>query len=221
MGWHVHSLFTAGAAKTVKAAGKPAEVAVYAKSKASAPTKLAATAATSKPASKAKPSTSKATAVKSASTKPLKFDSKASSGTQGAAPAGLELPLPKGATSNKPVVSKPAAPKPKPAAIKKEAVKTSAASPAIAKKETFKPVIKPAAPAVKTAAAASAVAATKAAAISKTPRAPPAPKVSAKTSNAPGLSSPAVQAGAVLAAELAGLAVASAIVGGITRPSKA
>lgn len=209
-------------AKTITSVTKPAEVAVYGKKKPnSAPKPVSA-----KPAPK--PAVKKAPVQQKVATKALKFDTKAKSGTQGDAPAGLELPVPKGAIKGaaKPSASKKAAAPTKaaakPAASKAApAPKTTAAKPLAA---TTSPAPAPKTAVEKAADGAGAAAATATAAKVATSSAP-----AIKATDAPSTSAAfssidkngAIQAGAVLAAELAGLAIASSVVGQITRPSKA
>lgn len=209
-------------AKTIKAVAKPAEVAVYGKNKPnSAPKPVAA-----KPAPK--PAAKKAPVQQKVNAKALKFDTKAGSGTQGAAPAGLELPVPKGATKTaaKPVAVKKPAAAPTKAAAKPVAAKAAPAPKAAA----AKPLAAKAAPApapkvaVKKAAAAAGAAAATATAAKVATSSAPAFKAAAASSSSTasaGVDNGAIQAGVVLAAELAGVAIASSVVGQIIRPSKA
>jgi hypothetical protein len=207
-------------AKTIKAAVKPAEVAVYGKNKPNSAPKPAAKKAAPKPAAK------KAVVQQKVATKALKFDTKAGTGTQGAAPAGLELPVPKGAVK---VAAKPAA------AAKKAPAPKAAAKPAAAKAApkvaaAAKPVAAKAAPASKAAApapkvsvqkAATAAAATATAAKVATSSAPAFKAAASSAPAAAGAYDGAIQAGAVIVAELAGLAIASSVVGQIIKPAKA
>ena len=219
------------AAKTIKAAPKPAAPAAYAGGKSSSAKPAARASAGPKKDAKKTEKTSGTASVKKTETKTLKFDTKASSGVQGAAPAGLELPVPKGAVQKAaPVVAAAkkavAAPKPKPAApapvvAAKKVVaapkpKPAAPAPVVAAKKVEAPKPKPAAPVV----AAKKVEAPKPKAAA--PAAAPAAKKAAGTAPAaPAFDDAAIQAGAVLAAEVIGVGIASSIVGGLTKKPSA
>lgn len=192
-------------AVTIKSKSAP-EPAVAAVKKQAQPAPKAKAPA-SKPASKKatespKPVAAAKTTFKLAGEKPTQ-------GSQGAAPAGLELPTPKGAivAAKKAVASKPVAAK-----------KVAAPKPSAAKRvEAPKPVVEAKKAAVSAATAVTAVA-SEAKQVSKpAPKPAPTPTPSAPMS-APSLDDSALQAGAVLAAELVGVAIASSIVGGLTSP---
>lgn len=162
-----------------------------------------------------------------AASKPLKFSSKASSGSQGSAPAGVELPVPKGA-----VTSAKKAPSPKPAAAKKAeatllAVKATQKKETPAAQKTENPLARKAKAnaAVKAGATGAAVvAAEKAVVKTEVPAVKEIVKAEPTLSSSSGnlsLSNGAVQAGAVVAAEVVGVAVASSVVGGILKPKRA
>ena len=206
-------------AKIITAKTAPAEKAVYGQQKKTVVAKPASKKTDSKKAvSKA---TKKSDAFKSSSA-PLKFSSKAAVGTQGSAPTGLELPVPKGAITKAPKAKAVSAPKAKavsapkaksdnPLARKKAAAAAGAAAVTVEKiveKAAPAPVVEaPAVPKVKNY-------------VKDTPAVKaPAEK---KTSSAPAFSfgGDAAEAGAVAAAEILGLAVASSVVNAILKPSK-
>jgi len=240
--------------KIIQGKSAPSQKAVYGQQNKSAVKKPAAT--TKAPAKKAAaPSASKPAAKPSSSNKPLKFSEKASIGTQGSAPAGVELPVPKGAVTKakvtkaaapKPKPVAPAAststPKPKPAAAENPLArkkKAAAPTPAPAPVEAPKPVSAAPKPAAaenplarkKKAALAGAGAGTAAVVVEKAvEKAAPAvkapvekvtsPAPSSTSSSSAGLGDATVQAGGVAVAELAGLAIASSIVGGLLKSQK-
>lgn len=242
--------------KIIQGKSAPREKAVYGQQNKGTVKKPATKAPAKKPA---KPSSAPKPALKPSSSKPLKFSQKASIGTQGSAPAGLELPVPKGAAT-KTKATKATAPKPKPAAstsapkTNPAAPKTKAAAenPLARKKKTAVPApaplqaptpapttSKPKAAAEnplarkKKAALTGAGAGTAAVVVEKAvEKAAPAIKApeekispstsssSTSSSTSVGLGDASVQAGGVALAELAGLAIASSIVGGILQSKK-
>ena len=142
-------------------------------------------------------------------------------GVQGAAPAGIALPVPKNAAkmaAQTPVKTKSAA---KPVAVKKAPTTT----PKLVKKTAAAPAAAAAAAATKVTAAAAtsaaAVTAVKVAVTSAPAAAAPVVKSSAAAAALPALGAGAMQAGGVIVAELVGLAVASSVVGQITSVKKA
>jgi len=253
-------------AKIITAKTAPAEKAVYGQQKKTVVTKAAVKKAdTKKSVSKA----SKKSDSFKASNAPLKFSTKAAVGTQGSAPAGLELPVPKGAITKAPKAKaatpkpKAAAPKPKAATPKPKAAtpKPKAATPkpkaATPKPKAATPKPKAATPKPKAAPVATksdnplarkkAAAAAGAAAVvveqvvekaapAPVVEAPTVPKVKNYVKNTPAVKAPvekkassspafsfggdAAEAGAVAAAEILGLVVASSVVNAILKPSK-
>lgn len=214
--------------KIIKGKSASSEKAVYGQQKKTVVTKAASKKSdTKKNISK---SSKKSESFK-ASTAPLKFSSKAAVGTQGSAPAGLELPVPKGAITK---ATKTVAPKPKTSAPKP---KTVAPKPVTASSKTENPLARK-----KAAAAAGTAAVVVEKAVEKVVpapvvEAPTVPKVKNYVKNTPAVKAPvekkassgpsfafggdAVEAGAVAAAEAVGLAVASSIVNAIVKPTKA
>ena len=220
-------------AKTVSAKGT-AEKAVYGAQKKYVPPSAAKKAT---PAKKAAASAKKET-FKAAAAAPVKFGA-VKGATQGIAPAGVTLPTPKGAVTK--VATKKAA-APKPAAKKAAAPKPAAPKPVVAAKKAENPLAKKKAAAAGAGAAATAVVVEKAApVVVEAPAAPaPVPKVKNYVKNTPAvkaapapkkalsssgpafsLGGDAAEAGAVAAAEVAGVAIATSIVNGILAAPRA
>jgi hypothetical protein len=209
-------------AKVITAKTAPAEKAVYGQQKKTVVAKPASKKADGKKS--VVKASKKSDALKSSSA-PLKFSSKAAVGTQGSAPAGLELPVPKGAITKAPK-AKAAAPKSKVVAPKPKAAAPKADNPLARKKAAA-------------AAGAAAVVVEKAvekAAPAPVVEAPVVPKVKNYVKNTPAVKAPvekkassapafsfggdAAEAGAVAAAEILGLVVSSSVVNAILKPSK-
>lgn len=215
-------------AKIIKAKSAPTEKAVYGQQKKTVVKKATDTKKTK--ASAAKSASSKKADTFKATSAPLKFSSKAATGTQGSAPAGIALPVPKGAVSApkpkaaapKPKAAAPkpkaAAPKPKTAAPKpkadnplarKKAAAAAGAAAVVAEKAVEK--VAPAAPAP----------AVQAPAVKNYVKNTPAPKKAASPAvSAPSLGGDATEAGIVAASEILGLVIASSVVDAVLKPTK-
>jgi len=223
-------------AKVITAKTAPAEKAVYGQQKKTVVAKPASKKADGKKS--VVKASKKSDALKSSSA-PLKFSSKAAVGTQGSAPAGLELPVPKGAITKAPKAkaaapkSKVVAPKPKAAAPKSKVV---APKPKAAAPKADNPLARKKAAAAAGAAAVVVEKAVEKAAPAPVVEAPVVPKVKNYVKNTPAVKAPvekkassapafsfggdAAEAGAVAAAEILGLVVSSSVVNAILKPSK-
>ena len=222
-------------AKIITAKTAPAEKAVYGQQKKTVVAKPATKKADSKKAvSKA---TKKSDTFKSSSA-PLKFSSKAAVGSQGSAPAGLELPVPKGAITKAPKAKPAAAPKPKAVSAPKPKAVSAPKPKAVSapKPKADNPLARKKAAAAAGAAAVTVETIVEKAAPAPVVEAPAVPKVKNYVKNTPAVKAPvekktssapafsfggdAAEAGAVAAAEILGLAVASSVVNAILKPSK-
>ena len=201
-------------AKIIKAKSAPTEKAVYGQQKKTVVKKATDTKKTR--ASAAKSASSKKADTFKAASAPLKFSSKAATGTQGSAPAGIELPVPKGVVSApkpKAAAPKPKADAPKPKAdnplARKKAAAAAGAAAVVVEKAVEK--VAPAAPAP----------AVQAPAVKNYVKSTPTPqKVASPAASAPSFGGDVTEAGIVAASEILGLVIASTVVDAVLKPTK-